>query len=434
MGTIFQYSISSSTLTKKFDFNETTDGAYPVCSLMQASDGNLYGVTQTGGFVNVGYLFKYNPSNNVYTKIIEFGITVNGGYSGTSLIQASNGKLYGMTQTGGTNYKGTIFEYDIISNTFVKKYDFDISGIDGKSPYGNSFMQASDGKLYGLAAGGLNNLGVLFQYNPVTNVYVKKIDFDSTYVNATGSLMQASNGKLYGVSAGDPNNAGTLFQYDIVSNVISKKIDFDGITTGSSPYSPLIQTPDGKIYGLTSDDALTGQGKLYQYDPVTNLIVKKFDFDGVSHGGSPSGGLLKASDGKLYGITAGGGANSLGTLFQYDPINDVLVKKIDFNGVNGAKPVNSLIEISTVVNIVEKKSTNELIIYPNPTNDYLNINIGENNFESISFELYDGLGKIIYSTDKMVSSINLSSFADGIYILKTSIDTDVSYRKIMITK
>ncbi|MCK5776055.1 MAG: T9SS type A sorting domain-containing protein, partial [Bacteroidales bacterium] len=40
------------------------------------------------------------------------------------LLQASNGKLYGKNVWGGANEKGSIYEYDIINNTFVNKIDF----------------------------------------------------------------------------------------------------------------------------------------------------------------------------------------------------------------------------------------------------------------------------------------------------------------------
>ena len=71
--------------------------------------------------------------------------------------------------------------------------------MDGDSPSG-SLIQASDGKLYGMTEiGGANALGVLFQYDPATAGYTKKIDF-GVAANPFGSLVQATDGKLYGMT------------------------------------------------------------------------------------------------------------------------------------------------------------------------------------------------------------------------------------------
>ena len=64
-----------------------------------------------------------------------------------SLMLASDGKLYGMTSEGGSGNVGVIFSFDPSASTYTKLKDFD--NTDGASPLG-SLMQASDGKLYGM--------------------------------------------------------------------------------------------------------------------------------------------------------------------------------------------------------------------------------------------------------------------------------------------
>ena len=41
-------------------------------------------------------------------------------------------------------------------------------------------------------------------------------------------------------------------------------------------------------------------------------------FAGATDGISPQGSLIQASDGTLYGMASGGGANNPGTVFQID--------------------------------------------------------------------------------------------------------------------
>ena len=70
-----------------------------------------------------------------------------------------NGKLYGTTSSGGAGTSGVLFEYDINTDTYAKKVDF--TGSNGANPYGD-IVQATDGKLHGMTNGGGANSMVLF--------------------------------------------------------------------------------------------------------------------------------------------------------------------------------------------------------------------------------------------------------------------------------
>ena len=89
------------------NFPAQNDGVYPIyTNLIQASDGNLYGMTGNGGANNLGVLFQYNPVTSSYTKKLDFNGATNGAQPNGSLMQASDGNLYGMTDSGGINNKG----------------------------------------------------------------------------------------------------------------------------------------------------------------------------------------------------------------------------------------------------------------------------------------------------------------------------------------
>ncbi|MHB8401627.1 MAG: choice-of-anchor tandem repeat GloVer-containing protein, partial [Bacteroidia bacterium] len=186
---------ASAQYTKLLDFagtGVTIVGQQPLGTLCAASDGKLYGLTYQDGANNLGVLFQYNPTTNIYTKNLDFAGATNGSYPQGSLMQASDGMLYGMTSAGGANSLGVLFQYNPSTNVYTKKLDF-AGATNGSNPIG-SLMQASDGMLYGMAyQGGANSLGVLFQYNPSTNVYTKKLDFAGATngSNPIGSLMQA---------------------------------------------------------------------------------------------------------------------------------------------------------------------------------------------------------------------------------------------------
>ena len=343
VGVIFQYDPATGVYIKKFDF-DNTNGGVPQGSLVQASDGKLYGMTYSGGASSVGVLFQYDPATNTYTKKLDFDNT-NGSNPFGSLVQASDGKLYSMTSGGGSVGAGVMFQYDPATDTFVKKFDFDFT--NGASPVG-SLMQADDGKLYGMTSdGGATNDGVIFQYDPTTDSYTKKFDFSSSNgIFPVNSLVQAGDGKLYGMTPlGGLNDVGVLFQYDPAADAYSKKIDFDS-TNGSYTYSGLVQTSNGKLYGMTANGGATNYGLIFQYDPATNTYVKEIDFQ-TDNGSHPTGGLVQTSNGKLYGMTYdGGGAGNLGCIFQYDLATNTTIKKITFFGSNGSNPKGSLVQAS----------------------------------------------------------------------------------------
>ena len=76
-----------------------------------------------------------------------------------------------------------------------------------------------------------------------------------------------------------------------------------------------MQASDGKIYGMTSEGGSSyGYGVIFSFDPSSSTYKKIFDFDGTN-GGNPSGSLLQAGDGMLYGITTGGGSAGYGVFF-----------------------------------------------------------------------------------------------------------------------
>jgi len=399
-GTIFSYDAATGNYTQLLSF-DGTDGSYPEGSLLQASDGKLYGMTLRGGSVDYGVIFSFDPVTSTYTKLYEFGYANNGSYPHGNLMQASDGKLYGMTGIGGNYGNGVIFSYNLSSSSFSKLYDFDSTS--GGWPEG-TLLQASDGKLYGTTIfGGVNNEGVIFSFNLATSTYTKEIDFNgkngahpqnnliegadgklygmtseggsknndgvifsfapstSTYIklynfndtNGThpeGSLIQAADGKLYGMTAyGGSNNYGVIFSFDPFSSTYTKLYGFNG-TKGAQPWGSLLQASDGKLYGMTSrgginDYGLSG-GVIFSYDVSTATYNKLKSFNTNQDGNTLNGGICKASDGNLYGTTTYGGSNNYGVIFSYNPATNVFSKLKDFSGKDGANPQGNLIQAS----------------------------------------------------------------------------------------
>jgi uncharacterized repeat protein (TIGR03803 family) len=351
VGVIFQYNIGTNTYTKKVDLN-LSEGVYPNGHLIQAANGKFYGMTNVGGSANLGVVYEYNKATQTYTKKVDLTTTLGSSPYG-SLLEASNGKLYGLTSAGGASALGTLFEYDASTNTLTKRVD--MSAANGSAPYGSLTQLSSTGKLYGLTKqGGANGLGVIFEFNPTGNVYTKKFDMlAASGYSAYGSLVESSN-KLYGMaSLGGANGFGVIFEYDPATNTYTKKIDLtgtSGLAQGSQPFGSLVQTATvGVLYGMTKMGGANDLGVIFEYNVSSNTYTKKYDMTAAS-GSMPMGSLIKAANNKLYGVTNAGGSNASGVLFEYDIATSTYTKKIDFSLATGNFPTyTQLLEVCTKV-------------------------------------------------------------------------------------
>ncbi|HEY1646663.1 MAG TPA: choice-of-anchor tandem repeat GloVer-containing protein [Terracidiphilus sp.] len=150
------------TLLHKFDGAE---GAYPYGGLVQATDGNFYGTLYSGGSGDWGSLFRLTPSG-VCTKIHDF----NGGSDGIepmgTLLQHTNGKLYGQAYLGGRYGGGTLFEVDAGLPPFVTYLN--VYGVVGA-------------KVVILGQGFVDGLSTV-RFNGVP---AQDVEIDPTYIKAT---------------------------------------------------------------------------------------------------------------------------------------------------------------------------------------------------------------------------------------------------------
>ena len=279
------------------NFDET-NGSLPTGSLIRAEDGKFYGMTLGGGGTSGnGIIFSFDPSSNTFRKIFGFDQIPQGGAPNGSLIQATNGLLYGM-YTGGrqSNDYGAIFSFDPNSNTYTGLHLFDVT--NGAYPYG-SLCQASDGKLYGMTMrGGPHGIdcnGVIFSFDPTTNIFYKLADIDSALgitcdhtamQGSMGAFVQAGNGKLYGTTyGGGIQNNGILFNFDPFTNITTKLIEFDGVN-GSHPNDrdyQLTLSTNGNLFGKTLGGGINGKGVIFNYDVSADTITTLINYGQIGN-------------------------------------------------------------------------------------------------------------------------------------------------------
>ena len=144
------------------------DGSGPWAGVVQAGDGNFYGTTYAGGAGFVGTVFKLTLAGSLTTlhSFCAQGGCPDGEQPYAGLVQASDGNFYGTTSTGGAYfYYGTVFKVTP-AGELTTLHSFD--GNDGSEPWGG-LVQAPDGFFYGTTSGGgaYGNDGTIFRVGVV---------------------------------------------------------------------------------------------------------------------------------------------------------------------------------------------------------------------------------------------------------------------------
>ncbi|HIP36192.1 MAG TPA: T9SS type A sorting domain-containing protein [Crocinitomix sp.] len=362
-GTIFNLDTAGNNYQLQYDWISLSDGKKPHTGLLHATNDMLYGVTYQDGPFFGGVLFEFNYVTGTYTHLHDFQDPT-GSLPIGPVIESTNGKLYGITTFGGALNYGVIYSYDLNTNIYSSLVDFD-NTILGSGPHGR-LLEAPNGKMYGLSGhGGANGFGTLFEFDPVTNICITRIDLDSVSngYHPEGSLVFAPNGKMYALSSfGGVNNKGLLFEYDYLTNTTTKLVDFNG-ANGAHAYGDVFVASNGKLYGMTYEGGNNNSGVIFEYDITTSTYTVKYHFDGGVNGANPKGNFMESSNGKLYAYNSYGGAYNKGVIIEYDFVNDVVTKKLDFDGTNGVfNSQNFFIELCAKPTIFISQSIDTLCL------------------------------------------------------------------------
>ena len=148
----------------------SADGRTPVGDLY--SDGTfLYGMTKQGGTTDSGVIFKIMPNGTGFDTLMTFRRA--NGYNPQGSLFSDGTFLYGMTGGGGANSYGTVFKIKPDGTGYADLHDFSNQSTDGITPLGSLI---SDGTfLYGMTdMGGTNNKGTIFKGISNNSPNVKK--------------------------------------------------------------------------------------------------------------------------------------------------------------------------------------------------------------------------------------------------------------------
>ncbi len=275
------------------------------------------------GYIGTGYsdvtttssssFFKYDPKNDVFTQIANFGGGVRYGAVGFAL---TNGKGYVGTGGDPTKYNNDFWEYNPAANKWTSK---------AVVP-GNARVYASAFGIYGkgyvmAGSNGTNWLNDMYEYNPTNDTWTSK----GIIINGYGARYGAA-----AFSIGSLGYFGMGYAYNGVggSSYEKRMWKYDPLNGTNGTWTAIADFPGvGRAYAVAF--SIGGKGYVgtgtngvpkrdfYQYDPAANTWETETDFNGAI---------------TIYGATGFGigskgylvqGVNSsnlvLSNIFQYTP-------------------------------------------------------------------------------------------------------------------
>ncbi|HEY6768115.1 MAG TPA: choice-of-anchor tandem repeat GloVer-containing protein [Candidatus Sulfotelmatobacter sp.] len=320
------------------------DGSGPEVAPVMDSAGNLYGITSLFGANAEGMAYELSPSSSgwTYTIIYQFTqSTASAAWPNGGLILDAQGNLYGVSQFGGANNKGTVYELSPGSSGWTQTvlYSF-AGGSDGESGNG-SLIFDSAGNLYGTTnKGGANGSGTVFELSPSASGWTEQVLYTFTGgadgANPGGNLLIDSAGRIYGmaiqggtvVSGACIFGCGTIFRLTNTGGTwrFARLFNFQGITGGSAPVTIAFDSA-GNIYGSASAGGSgcgtsgIGCGTIFKLTPPASAgpwrekVLHAFN---SQQGASPTG-VAFDSKGNLYGTCFEGAPQNEGNVWQLSP-------------------------------------------------------------------------------------------------------------------
>jgi uncharacterized repeat protein (TIGR03803 family) len=302
-------------------FGNGKDGGGLFGGVALDANGNLYGMTWSGGAYGMGTVFELSPgSNGKWNETILHSFCrphhcTDGALPSSTPALDAAGNLYGSSDL--------VFQMTPGSDGW--KFTVIWTGL-----YGGDLLLDAAGNLYGSFGAGKYKRGAVSELLHGPSGWKEKdlYSFCRQYGcpdgdGAEGRLAWDGAGNLYGISPqGGKRNGGLVFQLvhtggtwkeHVLHNFVYDELPKAGVTLDSA----------GNVYGSTTQGGQYYDGTIYRLSPQKNGTWKYtilYDFpDYVRNGAGPIGQMVFDTSGNLYGATSGGGKYQLGTVFELSP-------------------------------------------------------------------------------------------------------------------
>ena len=307
------------------------DGTHPQAGLVLDTAGNLYGTTNDGGANGKGTVFEVSGSGTetVLYSFCALSGCKDGYHPHAGLILDTMGNLYGTTYDGGAHQAGTVFEISGSAETVLYSFCVLSHCRDGYYPRAG-LVRDNHGNLYGTTQfNGAYGGGTVFELSASgTETVLYSFCAQPGCVDGSGpraGLVLDTSGNLYGTTYnGGANGKGMVFKVSASGTeaVLYSFCAQSGCPDGSNPLAGLVLDTNGNLYGTTLKGGANGKGTVFEVSASgAETVLHSFCAQpGCRDGSSPQAGLVMDANGNLYGTTYYGGAKrGRGTVFELSP-------------------------------------------------------------------------------------------------------------------
>lgn len=372
-GTLFKMD-PTGVLTSLYSFTGGQDGGNPAATLLTSNDGNFYGTTENGGAYGKGTVFRIAP-NGTFVTLVQFD-GFDGANPAAALVEGANGTLYGTTPYGGVNDRGTVYRLSFYGPAYIT------SQPDSQSVFAGAnvlLTVSTSGGLplsyqWRLHGTNINDGGNVFGSSSrilrIANVQPINAGFYSVVVSNSLANVQSEEAAL-SVTVSPPllsmqptnltlaPGENAVFTVDATGNLPlvyqwqTNGVDInDGRNISGARSSALVITKVTEANnGAYSVKVSNGLGETRSREAVLTVVptslagtrLKTLDWFSGGTGGRVPNGLMRASNGILYGTTQFGGSRLVGTAFSISA-NGLLTILASFDGTNGSWPISPLVQ------------------------------------------------------------------------------------------
>ncbi len=306
--------------------------------------------------------------------------------------------------------------------------------IGAERQYATGFASTTNGFILG-GVNGTTYLNDLWMYDPNLNSWQLKTSLPSLGRNGCCSFIINNIAYIVGGRTFGTNAINEVWAYDILNDSWSQK---GNMPFGARWRASSTTTQNNKGYLLFGRDANNRFcNELYEYEPSTDTWTQISAFPGIGRNYA----ALKSMGGDL--ITLAGldtFGNSSNDMWRYNTTttNWQQLDSLPVSGIRGGMCFNnsSTIYYTTGIDqtnirmketwkcdnptIIVETIKGNFKIYPNPINEYINIDLNKLSIEKKTTAiLTNNLGNLILEVNifQKVTKINLSSLLKGVYFL-----------------
>ena len=319
------------------------------------------------------------------------GFSIGNPYS-INIVLDSNGKPYVAYFDEGNNYKVTV-----------------------KMLNGNTWETVGD---IGSSVEWYRNLSLTL--DDLGNPYIAFPDFE----NGSNLVVKKWTGSTWETIGEESSNSGPVYETYLIFN--SNDLPYVAYSNDSDGRRVTVKKWNNTIWETVGSEGIS-LGEAYsislKFDAVDNPYIAYLDR------GYGDKSVAKKWDGNTW-ETVGNEGFSAGMIYCISLVIDESGNLIVAYG--SSDPFVKKFATG-VVSLSKYTAASDIFIYPNPTSDFVRVEM-DKNYVSITIEIYDILGKKLITVKEDVENINIRNLRNGIYFLKLITDKGEASIKFIVKK